>query len=163
METKAVFVQIINLPLRKAIIKRATKATHYFEYCEEVGCDVWGLLCSIKEAKSEPVRMLLSEKMIKPNTSKYVQGVEVPYDYQGLVPEGYEIIELPETLMMIFQGEPYNDDNFQEEVSQVMDYVSKYNPKVYGYEYDEEGYRFQYEPQGYRGYIEGRTVKVIKK
>jgi hypothetical protein len=60
--------------------------------------------------------------------------------------------------MMVFQGEPYDDENFEQEVSQVMEYVSKYNPKVYGYKYDESGYRFQYEPQGFRGYIEGRTV-----
>lgn len=63
--------------------------------------------------------------------------------------------------MMIFQGEPYDDDDFRLEVGQVMDYIKKYNPEVYGYKYDEFGYRFQYEPQGYRGYIEGVTVKKI--
>ncbi len=162
VETKAVFIQIIERPKRKAIIKRAKTATHYFQYCEEVGCDIWGMLCSIKEAISEPVGMWLSKKMIKPDTSIYVQGVEVPEDYSKEIPDGYEIIELPETLMMIFQGEPYEDDNFEEEVTKVMDYVSRYHPEVYGYVYDIDGYRFQYAPQGYRGYIEGRTVKKIK-
>ena len=162
METKAVFIQIIERPKRKAIIKRAKTATHYFQYCEEVGCDIWGVLSSVKEAISEPVGMWLSNNLMKPNTSSYIQGVEVPDNYDGVVPEGYEIIDLPETLMMIFQGEPYDDENFQEEVGKVMQYISKYNPAVYGYEYDVDGYRFQYEPQGYRGYIEGRTVKKIK-
>jgi hypothetical protein len=158
LETKAVFVQILERPKRKALIKRGIKATHYFEYCEEVGCDIWGLLCSVKEAISEPVGMWLSKKLQKPNTSMYVQGVEVPFNYNGVIPEGLELVDLPETLMMVFQGEPYDDENFEQEVSQVMEYVSKYNPKVYGYKYDESGYRFQYEPQGFRGYIEGRTV-----
>lgn len=158
LETKAVFVQILERPKRKALIKRGIKATHYFEYCEEVGCDIWGLLCSVKEAISEPVGMWLSKKLQKPNTSMYVQGVEVPFNYNGVIPEGLELVDLPETLMMVFQGEPYDDENFEQEVSQVMEYVSKYNPEVYGYKYDESGYRFQYEPQGFRGYIEGRTV-----
>lgn len=161
MENKAVFIQIIERPKRKAIVKRALNATHYFEYCEQVGCDIWGVLSSVKEAISEPVGMWLSKKLTKPGTSTYVQGVEVPYDYQGLVPEGYELIDLPETLMMMFQGEPYNDDDFEAEISQVMHFVQKYNPQYYGYEYDEDGYRFQYEPQGYRGYIEGRTLRKI--
>lgn len=161
METKACFIQVIERPKRKAIIRRGIKATHYFEYCDEVDCEIWGVLSSVKEAISEPVGMWLSKHLQKPGTSMYVQGVEVPEDYQGVVPDGCEIIDLPETLMMIFQGEPYDDENFQEEVSQVMEYVKKYNPKVFGYEYDEAGYRFQYEPQGYRGYIEGRTVKKI--
>jgi len=161
MNTKAIFIQIIERPRRKAIIKRAKTATHYFEYCEEVGCDIWGVLCSIKEAISEPIGMWLSPGLMKPNTSTYVQGVEVPIDYSGVIPEDYEIIELPETYMMIFQGEPYEDENFEVEVGQVMNNVSKYHPEVYGYVYDTEGYRFQYAPQGYRGYIEGRTVKKI--
>ncbi len=161
METKACFIQVVERPKRKAIIKRGIKATHYFEYCDEVDCDIWGILTSVKEAISEPVGMWLSKHLQKPGTSMYVQGVEVPEDYEGVIPDGCELIDLPETLMMIFQGEPYDDKNFEEEVGQVMKYVKKYNPKVYGYEYDETGYRFQYEPQGYRGYIEGRTVKKI--
>lgn len=157
-DVKAVFVQIIDRPKRKAIIRRGIKATNYFEYCEEVPCEIWGVLSSVKEAISEPVGMWLSDALRKKNTSLYVQGVEVPEDYQGVVPQGCELISLQETQMMIFQGEPYDDANFEEEVAQVMDFVHKYNPEVYGYQYDEEGYRFQYEPQGYRGYIEGRTV-----
>jgi AraC-like DNA-binding protein len=162
MSNKAVFVQIVERPKRKAIIRRGINAKHYFEYCEEVDCSIWGVLCSIKEAISEPVGMWLSKKLQKPNTSLYVQGVEVPDDYSGIVPEDCELIDLPKTKMLIFQGETYDDEFFEDEVSEVMKFVSKYNPQVHGYNYDESGYRFQYEPQGYRGYIEGRTVKPIK-
>ncbi len=161
METKAVFVQIMERPRRKAIIRRAVKAKDYFAYCEEVPCEIWGVLCSIKEAINEPIGMWLSDALRKKGTSVYVQGVEVPFDYHGIIPEGCELIDLPESQMMIFQGEPYDDANFEEEVGSVMDYITKFNPKVYGYDYDPKGYRFQYEPQGYRGYIEGRTVKKV--
>ena len=74
MEAKAIFVQIIERPKRKAIIKRATTATEYFTFCEEVGCDVWGILTSIKEALNEPMGMWLSNHMIKPNTSLCIGG-----------------------------------------------------------------------------------------
>jgi AraC-like DNA-binding protein len=156
-ETKAVFIQVLERPKRKAIIRRGIKATEYFEYCEEVGCDIWGVLCSIKEATSEPIGMWVSKKMQKVGTSLYIQGVEVPFDYKGLIPQDCEIIELPASQFLVFQGEPYDDENFAEEVYKVMDFVAKYNQAVYGY--DEDGYRFQYAPEGYRGYIEGRSIK----
>jgi AraC family transcriptional regulator len=159
MEAKAIFVQIIERPKRKAIIKRATTATEYFTYCEEVGCDVWGILTSIKEALNEPMGMWLSNQMMKPNTSLYVQGVEVPDTYQGIIPEGFDVIDLPVCELVLFQGEPYEDTDFRNQIGFVMESIEKYNPKVYGFTYDPNGYRFQYEPQGYRGYIEGRVIK----
>lgn len=50
-----VFVQVVERPARKVIVRFAKKATHYFEYCEEVGCDVWDILSGIKEALYEPM------------------------------------------------------------------------------------------------------------
>ena len=161
MENKTIFVQVIERPKRKAIILRGKTATEYFAYSNEVGCDVWGILSSIKEAINEPIGMWLSDKLRKENTSLYVQGVEVSDDYNGIIPEGFELIDLPKTKAIIFQGEPYNDEQFRNEVSSAMKSIHKYDPRNYGVEYDLDGYRFQYEPQGHRGYIEGRTVKEI--
>ncbi len=162
--TKSVFVQVIERPARKVLLKRGNKATEYFEYCEEVGCDVWALLASVKEALYEPIGMWLPKHLIAPGTSQYVQGVELPLDYLNLVPEGYELITLPPCTMMVFQGEPYDDDNFSEEIEEVWDHIDKFNPQLYGYEWDTEAApRFQLEPRGYRGYIESRPVKKISK
>ena len=86
-------------------------AEEYFEYCEEVGCEVWSVLTSVKEALYEPIGMWLPKHLIKPGTSMYVQGVEVPLDYSNEIPGGYELIELPPCTMMVFQGEPYEDEN----------------------------------------------------
>ena len=83
-----IFTQVIERPKRKAIIKRGIKATDYFAYCEEVGCEVWGELCSIKGALYEPMGMWLPKKLIKTGTSQYVQGVEVPNDVDGMIPQG---------------------------------------------------------------------------
>jgi AraC family transcriptional regulator len=90
---KTVFVQVIDRPQRKLILKRGIKATHYFEYCEEVGCDIWEILSGIKAALYEPIGMWLPNKLQRSGTSTYVQGVEVPLDYTGKVPEGFEVID----------------------------------------------------------------------
>ena len=79
-EIRNVFIQVIEKPSRKVIIKRGLNANEYFSYCEEVGCDVWGLLKSIKSISGEPVCMWLPPEMRKPVTNEYVQGVEVEED-----------------------------------------------------------------------------------
>lgn len=162
--THTVFIQVVERPARKLILKRGIKATHYFEYCEEVSCDVWGMLSSIKEAMYEPAGMWIPKSLIKEGTSQYVQGVEVPLDYRGQVPDGFEIIELKPCKMMVFQGEPYDDERFEEAIEDMWEVMKKYNPQIYGFEWaDEDAPRFQLEPQGYRGYIEARPVKQLNK
>lgn len=162
-ETTPVFVQIVLRPKRKAIIKRGINAKHYFDYCEEVGCEVWDTLVSIKDAIHEPMGMWLPEKLIKDNTSVYVQGVEVSDNYQGDIPDGFEIIDLDPCEMMVFQGESYDDEAFHENIGLVEAMIEKFNPAIYGYEWaDEDAPSYQLEPQGYRGYIEARPVRQLK-
>lgn len=159
---KTVFVQVIERPARKVILKRGVKATHYFDYCEEVGCDVWSVLSSIKEAVHEPIGMWLPDNMRKPGTSVYVQGVEVPLDYSGELPEGYEIMELPACKYMVFQGEPFDEDKFEEAIGELWETMKSYNPEIYGFKWaEEDDPRFQMAPMGYRGYIEGRPVRQL--
>ena len=159
---KTVFVQVIDRPARKVTLKPGIKATHYFEYCEEVGCDVWEVLSGIKEAIYEPIGMWMPENLRKPGTSEYCQGVEVPVDYAGKIPEGYELIDLPPCKMMVFQGQPFNDEKFGEAVEELWGVMKSYHPELYGFVWaDEDGPRFQLAPMGYRGYIEARPVRQI--
>ena len=156
---KNVFIQQIHKPARKAIIKRGSKAVHYFEYCEEVGCDVWGKLLSMDSICGEPVCLWLTEKYRCPNTSEYVQGVEVPADYNGIIPEGFDIIELPECDYLMFQGEPFNEEDYCEAIIALQKSIEKYDPTIIGFEWDNEEPRIQLEPVGERGYIEFKAVK----
>ena len=160
-EVKNVFVQVIEKPERKVIIKRGKEATEYFKYCEEVGCDVWGLLCSMKSICGEPVCLWLPKKYIAEGTSEYVQGVEVAADYSGEIPEGFDIVELPKCKYIMFQGEPFEEEDFCEAIEQVWSAIEKYNPKTMGYEWDDSNPRIQLEPIGTRGYIELLAVKSI--
>ena len=164
MSSTVIFTQVIERPARKLILKRGIKAEDYFEYCEEVGCDVWGILESIKGALYESIGVWLPEGMCKPGTSEYCQGVEMPADFAGQVPEGFDVIDLPACKYMVFNGEPYDDEVFEEAIGIVWDAIEKYDPKPYGWEWaPEDGPRFQLAPIGARGYIEGLPVRERKK
>jgi hypothetical protein len=94
------------------------------------------------------------------NTSEYVQGVELPVDWRGIVPEGYELADFGPAMMMVFQGEPYDDGEFEAAVGAVMEKIDCFDPGLYGFSWDPASApRFQLEPQGWRGYIEARPVR----
>ena len=154
-----VFIQAIDKPSRKAIIMRGQTAGDYWSYCQEVGCDVWGTLTSMKSLCGEPVCLWLPEKYRKPNTSKYVQGVEAAMDFNGLIPEGFDVIELPAAKYLMFQGEPFAEEDYCQAIEAVQQSMNRYDPSVIGYRWDDENPRIQLEPIGSRGYIELRAVK----
>ncbi len=158
-ETRTVFIQVIEKPARKVIIKRGIKATEYFSYCEEVGCDVWGLLTSIKSISGEPVCLWLPEHLRKPAANVYVQGVEVEPDYTGSIPDGFEVIELPAATYLLFRGEPFEDDKYADAIQEIWAAEKKYDPAFIGFEWDESNPRIQLAPIGERGYIELVPVK----
>lgn len=158
-KVKSVFIQAMDKPMRKVIIKRGEKAADYFAYCQEVGCDVWGLLTSMKSISGEPVCLWLPERYREPGTSEYVQGVEVDAFYDGPIPEGFDIIQLPEASYLMFQGEPFKEEDYCQAIEQVQEAIGKYNPEAAGYQWDKENPRIQLEPIGTRGYIELLAVK----
>lgn len=158
-QTKNVFIQVVERPRRKVIVKRGVKAKHYFDYCGEVGCDVWGLLMSIKSIVGEPVCLWLPKKYIKSGTSEYVQGVEVSPDYSGEIPEGFDAIELPAAKYLMFQGEPFAEEDFETAIEEIWEAEKKYDPSVIGLQWDKENPRIQLEPIGMRGYIELLAVR----
>ena len=63
--------------------------------------------------------------------------------------------------MMIFQGEPFDDEDYDIAVDNISNAVIKYNTNLYGYSWAEDLTSFQMEPQGYRGYIEGHPVRGL--
>lgn len=154
-----IFVQVIQKPKRKAIIKRGIHAKDYFEYCEEVGCDVWGMLMSMDSLCAEPVCLWLPEAYQKPETSVYVQGVEVDFDYSGTIPEGFDLISLPEAEYLAVQGEPFKEEDYAQAILSVQYSLEHYDPAIIGYEWDPENPRIQLEPRGERGYIELKAIK----
>ena len=160
-DTRTVFIQIVEKPARKVIIKRGIKANEYWSYCKEVGCDVWGLLTSIKSISGEPVCLWLPEHLRKPVTNEYVQGVEVEQDYKGTIPEGFDMIDLPAATYLLFRGEAFEEEAYESAIGEIWDAEKKYDPAFIGYEWDDKNPRIQLEPRGERGYIELVPVKKI--
>lgn len=159
MSTRNVFIQVIEKPARKVIVKRGVKATDYWSYCEEVGCDVWGLLTSMKSLCGEPVCLWLPKEFVKPKTSEYVQGVEVEAQYTGEIPDGFDVIELPAAKYLMFQGEPFKEEDYEQAINDIWEAEKKYEPSVIGYTWDDSNPKIQLEPIGTRGYIELLAVK----
>lgn len=156
---KSVFIQTVEKPHRKVIIKRGVRATEYMSYCKEVGCDVWGLLQSIKSIGGEPVCLWLPRSYRKSGTSEYVQGVEVSLDYNGIIPEGFDLIELPAAKYLMFQGEPFAEEDYRAAIEEIKTSIEKYDPTFIGYTWDTQNPRIQLEPIGTRGYIELLPIK----
>lgn len=154
MSARNVFIQVIDKPKRKVIIKRGKTAADYMKYCEEVGCDIWGLLVSMKSLCGEPVCMWLPDEYIKPGTSQYVQGVEVLEDYNGEIPEGFDVIELQNAQYLMFQGEPFQEEDYEQAIEEIWEAEKNYDPSLIGYQWDDTNPRIQLEPIGTRGYIE---------
>lgn len=168
-QTSVIFTQIIERPARKLILKRSYKADDYFSYCEEVGCGAydnsaaWDVLGEIKEALYEPVGLWLPDNMRLAETGVYAHGVEVSTDYAGDIPDGFDVIELEPCKLLVFQGEPYSDEDFMTAVGVCMERICKFNPEVYGYQYAPElAPKMQLKPWGWRGYIEMCPVKSMK-
>ncbi len=155
----SVFIQLIEKPARRVIVKRGEKAEDYMSYCEELGCDLWGVLTSMNSLCGEPVCLWLPEKYRKPGTSLYVQGVEADVAYAGVIPEGFDSIDLPQAKYLMFQGEPFQEEDYCEAITAVQTAIERYDPSLIGLRWDDGNPRIQLEPRGERGYIELRAVK----
>ncbi|ACC98563.1 helix-turn-helix-domain containing protein, AraC type [Elusimicrobium minutum Pei191] len=155
-------VRVLKINPKKAIIKRGAKAKTCKEYLEENGSEIWNKLRGIKNALFEPIGILLTKELLKPGTSEYVQGVVMHGNYDGKIPEGFEIIDIPSFELMLFQGPVFDEDRAEEAIAEIRHIIEEYDPRPEGFAWaPEEGPIFQPEPRGYRGYIEARPVKRL--
>lgn len=160
-QTAVIFTQIVERPARKLIVQRSKAADDYFAYVAEIGSGqsgasaAWDVLATIKEALYEPVGLWLPDAMRVEGTGRYAHGVEVAADYQGGIPDGFDVIDLAPCKLIVFQGEPYKDADFATAVDLCMERINAFNPEVYGYQYAMDvAPRMQLAPEGWRGYIE---------
>lgn len=153
--------KLIRLPARKILIKRGQKADNYWDYSQEVGCDIWDDLKAMAFRIGEPLALWLPERLIINATSKYVQGIQVDEQIQDRIPNGFDIIELDAADYLQFQSEPFEEEDYQETKKGLQDTISQFDYKELGYRYDHNQARIQLEPIGERGYIELVPVKLL--
>ena len=134
-----VVVQAVCRPERKLILLRSEKATDYFSFCEEKGCDWDGLLNSISEKLDNAAILELPKSLVKDGTSACAAGIEVPQDYNKPLPEGHEVLDLPPCTMLYFNGMPFeNEEDFCKAIDVVFEAIETYQPDAYGYTYADE-------------------------
>lgn len=133
-ETNLCMITPIERSKRKLIFLRSKKATDYFSYCEEVGCEWEGLFNSIPSKMDTPAILELSKFLLKDGYSNIASGIEVPFDYNGDIPKNCEIADLEECKMLFFESEPFeNEEEFFPACESVFKAVEKYNPSKYGF------------------------------
>ena len=69
------------------------------------------------------------------------------------------MIRLPKCKYLMFCGEPFEEENFEDAIGEVLSAIEKYDPSIIGYAWDKDNPRIQLEPIGKRGYIELLPVK----
>jgi len=137
--SSTVTVQAVSRPARKLIVLRSEKATDYFTFCEENGCDWDGLLNSIPEKFDNASILELPGSFVKEGTSACAAGVEVPQDYDKSLPDGYEILDLQPCTMLYFNGAPFeNEEDFCKAIDVVFEAIETYQPEQYGYAFADE-------------------------
>lgn len=69
----------------------------------------------------------------------YFYGLGVPYDYNGEIPEGFEIREIPASYYIVFSHPPFDylKDN-GEVMSRVEELAWNFDPSVKGYKWNED-------------------------
>ena len=136
---RTVTVTIANKPDCKLILKRGVASEDYFAFCEEMGCDWWETLETIPGALDQVCFLLLPPQMSTPGTSKAAVALEMPADYSGEPPAGFELVDLPSCQYMWFQGAPYEDEGWygyaHEEIDRA---IANYQPERFGYAFAKE-------------------------
>ena len=133
---RTITVTIVEKPVRKLILMRGLTAEDYFALCAEIGYDKWEILESqlAQHALDKVSCVTLPPHMIKLGTSKAAFGIEMPADYGGEIPEGFEIIDLSAYTYMWFQGAPYAGEEWfvyaREEMHRT---INNYKPELYSY------------------------------
>ena len=129
----------IERPQRKLMLQRSVKATDYWSYCEEKCCDWVGMLNSLPGRLDIAAILELPPQLVRLGTSPVAAGVELPMEYGGDVPGGYEIITLPPCTMLYFQTGPFeNEEDFGAQIGAVSQAMQAYQPERFGYAYAPE-------------------------
>ena len=77
----------------------------------------------------------------------------------GLIPEGLDVIELPAARYLMFQGEPFAEEDYCQAIEELQEARKKYNPSVICAQWDLSNPHIQLEPLGQRGYVELWPIK----
>lgn len=131
-------VTLVSRPKRKLIFLRSKEGKSdgcgYWSFCQEMGCEWEGLLNSNPEKFDTAAFMMLPDNLGKEGQALAAAGIEVPLEYDGEIPEGYEVTELEACDMLYFQSQKYEkEDEFVTYLKAVEKAVEEYDYEAYGF------------------------------
>ncbi len=101
--------RIEYIPAHKYIGIWDDKATNYGEFWENHNCDeVCGVIESMRNVCHPIVASHTAGWKLQNGQRRYFYGFGVAEDYDGLVPEGFEIREIPASYYMVFYHPPFD-------------------------------------------------------
>lgn len=166
MEKKTCLCMItpIQKPKRKLILMYSKSAHDYFSYCEEMGCEWDGLFNSIPSKFDTAALLTLPPFLVKPGYGNIASGVEVPYEYDGEIPDHCEMIKLEPCEMLSFQSQPFQtEEEFFFLMGEVLTAAETFDAAAYGYDYaDDHTPRFNFGGQEEKGARIAVPVRRIK-
>lgn len=133
-------VRVEHIPAHKYVGIWDIEAAHYGEFWSRHDCDsVCGIIDSMNHVSHSIVTCHTAGWFYENGKKGYFYGFGVPQDYDGVIPDGFEIRELPASDYLVFFHPPFDylKDN-GEVMTRVEELAWNYDPKANGYEWNED-------------------------
>lgn len=156
-------IKIETIPAHKFIGIREIDAIGYGDFCAKHDCD------SITGVNESMIHLSLNRLVnqggwfYNNNKKGYLYGMIMPTDYSGIIPEGMECIDMPESEYLVFFHPPFDYMRDNGKVMGIIESIAwKFDPKPLGYEWNEnECQDYQRHCPEVFGYAVLRPVKRI--
>ena len=140
MERSRLSVRVEHIPAHKYMGVFEEKADNYCDFWKYQDCDeICGTVTSMEKMAHPIVTPHTAGWTCKNGKKSYFYGTGIADDYTGPVPEGFTIIEVPESDYLVFS---YPAFDFMKENVEVMGAVEEmawnFDPKIMGYEWNED-------------------------
>lgn len=158
-------IRIEHIPEHKYIGIWDITASDYCNFWNKHDCDtICGIIDSMSHVSHPIVTCHTAGWFYDKNTKGYFYGFGVDADYDGVVPEGFEIRTIPASDYMVFYHPPFDYlKDCGEVMKRVEDLAWNFDPRTKGYEWNEEScqdYQRHYPEE--LGYEVLRPIKRIK-
>lgn len=140
MTVKEAGVRIEHIPEHKYIGIWDEEVADYGKMWEKYDCDkICGVIDSMSHVSHPIVTAHTAGWFWKNGKRCYFYGFGVSADYEGVVPEGFEIRSVPASDYLVFYHPPFDylKDN-AEVMGRVEELAWNFDPKTKGYEWNEE-------------------------
>jgi AraC-like DNA-binding protein len=153
------------IPAHKFIGLYDIQAKGYWDFEKRTDFDkIEGILDSMVPVQHPVVWSHHAGWFYKDGNKGYFYGTGVADDYSGVIPEGFEVYDIPESYYLVF-GHPkydYMKDN-GEVMKRVEQLAWSFDPRILGYEWNEENCQdYQRHMWNDRGYQVLRPIKKIE-